>query len=345
MEQVLKTCYDCNVEKPIDCFRSRKDSLDGHRGNCKDCQDRSHLDYRATLNGCITQLLSDAKSRCRKRSGEAAQFELGRKEIENMWEKQQGLCYYSNIPMTFKDSWKVSLERLDQNLGYTKDNTVLICFEFQNQCNWSHDKITEMLSILDQNITSNFVSFEANTTRKKPEKTVLHVINGINHYHCNYCRVIKSEQEFKVGLLSMCNCCSNSSSKSFKETPRGRIKRLVDMAKTRVKRVGQSRKYMVVDINFEFLVKLYNDQKGLCAYSGLPLKFGNYDKNNWLISLERKDVFKGYEKENVCLICIEFQATDYSVVKRDKPESSLGWTKDKFQLFRESVSKPGKYIS
>ena len=92
-----------------------------------------------------------------------------------------------------------------------------------------------------------------------------------------------------------------------------------------------------MDIDFDFLVKLFNDQDGLCAYSGLPFQFNN--KENWRPSLERIDVYKGYVKTNVCLICIEFQSQDFSVVKKERPDDSTGWTKDKFKLFKDSVTK------
>lgn len=32
-----KVCSSCKVEKPLDQFWKRKDSKDGHRGECKDC--------------------------------------------------------------------------------------------------------------------------------------------------------------------------------------------------------------------------------------------------------------------------------------------------------------------
>jgi hypothetical protein len=91
------------------------------------------------------------------------------------------------------------------------------------------------------------------------------------------------------------------------------------------------------DIDFEFLVDLYNQQNGLCAYSNLPLQFGSYKENNWKISLERIDVRRGYTKDNVCLICFEFQAIDHSARYLEKPESSTGWSKEKFKLFKDSV--------
>lgn len=91
-------------------------------------------------------------------------------------------------------------------------------------------------------------------------------------------------------------------------------------------------------IDYDFLVQLFNDQNGLCAYSGLPLQFGNMHEKSWTTSLERINPLRGYVKDNVCLICLEFNAVDHSVLKGDMSEST-GWTKEKFQVFLESVKK------
>lgn len=53
-----------------------------------------------------------------------------------------------------------------------------------------------------------------------------------------------------------------------------------------------------------------------------------------MISLERKDTQIGYTKENCCLICIEFNTTDWSILKceNDDREGSSGWNKEKLKL-------------
>lgn len=62
-----KICSKCDIEKPLDEFRYRKDSKDGHRANCKTCQDQNNSKYLSTLDGCITQLLGHAKAKAAER--------------------------------------------------------------------------------------------------------------------------------------------------------------------------------------------------------------------------------------------------------------------------------------
>lgn len=53
-------------------------------------------------------------------------------DINQMMEKQNGLCYWFKIPLlpsnNNKHPQQPSLDRLDRNKGYTKDNVVLTCY-------------------------------------------------------------------------------------------------------------------------------------------------------------------------------------------------------------------------
>jgi hypothetical protein len=52
--------------------------------------------------------------------------------INELYEKQNGLCYWFNVRLlpseTKKHPQQPSIDRLDRNKGYTKDNVVLTCY-------------------------------------------------------------------------------------------------------------------------------------------------------------------------------------------------------------------------
>lgn len=79
-------------------------------------------------------------------------------------------------------------------------------------------------------------------------------------------------------------------------------------------------------MDFDFLVSLYKKQKGRCFYSNLPLIFGNSKFVNWVISLERIDPLKGYTKNNVCLICCEFNTGNKTSTCKTISKGSCGWS-------------------
>lgn len=53
-------------------------------------------------------------------------------DINEMFEKQKGLCYWFNVPLVpsecHKHPQQPSLDRIDRTKGYTKDNVVLTCY-------------------------------------------------------------------------------------------------------------------------------------------------------------------------------------------------------------------------
>ena len=58
---------------------------------------------------------------------------------------------------------------------------------------------------------------------------------------------------------------------------------------------------MDYDLDIEFLTELYNNQNGICAYSGRKMVFDINSQER--LSLDRKDSSKGYIKTNVVWCC------------------------------------------
>lgn len=52
-----------------------------------------------------------------------------------------------------------------------------------------------------------------------------------------------------------------------------------------------------IEIDFDYLLDLYNKQKGRCYYTGVKMSLDSHSKN--ALSLERKNPNIGYVKENV----------------------------------------------
>ena len=86
----------------------------------------------------------------------------------------------------------------------------------------------------------------------------------------------------------------------------------------------------ITNYTYEELLDIYLHQVGRCAYSNKLLELSG----EYMMSLERKNTSIGYTKENCCLICIEFNTTDWSIAKCDDDdrEGSSGWNKEKLKL-------------
>lgn len=67
-----------------------------------------------------------------KRKYQSLEFDITKEYIKELYLKQDGKCAISNIPMTYisgsgKHATNISIDRIDSNKGYTKDNVQLVC--------------------------------------------------------------------------------------------------------------------------------------------------------------------------------------------------------------------------
>jgi hypothetical protein len=134
-----KTCKICGETKSVDDFYKSQRGL-----KCKICtleitreykrRRRIDLDFRKSerikqkerrVRLWQNTLIHDSKFR-------GLEHSITVKDIDNMFETQNGLCYWFNIPLMpsncSKHPQQPSLDRLDRSKGYTKDNVVLCCY-------------------------------------------------------------------------------------------------------------------------------------------------------------------------------------------------------------------------
>lgn len=86
--------------------------------------------YFRTLRGKSKSLIANARLRSRFRHQEC---EIEYTDILRILLQQRGRCFYSGVPLQYTSphtDWVMSLERLDNNVGYVKENCVLIATEF-----------------------------------------------------------------------------------------------------------------------------------------------------------------------------------------------------------------------
>jgi hypothetical protein len=166
-----KKCSKCNELKSVSDFYTTQ------RGNrCKECllnvtrnyKRKKRLDPEHRKKEGLKQkerrvrlwqntLLHDSKYR-------KIEHTLTVEDINEMLEKQNGLCYWFNIPLLpynkHKHPQQPSLDRLDRNKGYTKENVVLCCYSANIGRN--ENDLETWLSFLDllkgtQNVSNNYI--------------------------------------------------------------------------------------------------------------------------------------------------------------------------------------------
>ena len=111
-------------------FFKNHQTTDGYHSWCKDCcrngNARSRQKLNSTIEGRARVFLQNAKKSAIKRQ---QPFELTVDDIVQCWQQQDKICAYSGREMTLEAGHlnTVSIERIDSAVGYTPENTILVC--------------------------------------------------------------------------------------------------------------------------------------------------------------------------------------------------------------------------
>lgn len=147
-----KTCKLCGETKSVDNFYKSQRGL-----KCKNCtlqitkdykrEKRKNLEFRK-LEGQKQKerrvrlwqntLIHDSKHRNLENT-------ITVDDVNEMFKNQNGLCYWFKVPLIPSDNKKhpqqPSLDRIDRNKGYHKDNVVLSCYSANIGRNESDEEI------------------------------------------------------------------------------------------------------------------------------------------------------------------------------------------------------------
>ena len=143
-----KTCSHCNSNKTVDCFRKNVTYKDGYQNKCKKCEYEICTDSRKAyvVKNWAKILFFHAKKHNKY------DFDIDEQFVSELYEKQNGKCFWFNVDLKpsneAKYPWQPSLDRLDREKGYTKDNVVLACYSANIGRNTS-DEATFSLFIED----------------------------------------------------------------------------------------------------------------------------------------------------------------------------------------------------
>lgn len=139
---VLRKCRCCRKIKELNEINFlKRNTENGWRGRCRVCHNKNirinqemnptelersrRWREKASKEFPLKFLLKSCKSNSKRYNNR--EFTITLDDLDNQWNKQKGICYYTNKPMLYQlgniDS--VSIDRKDSSIGYTKENIVL----------------------------------------------------------------------------------------------------------------------------------------------------------------------------------------------------------------------------
>lgn len=129
----LIICRGCDTEKSPDNFPPREKGSRYVRCLCRECEAKFSLErYRNKKSYSLEETLHRRAYQAKRRSErKGISFDITDADLIELYNKQDGKCYYSGIPMErvpkIDNYYNVSIDRIDSNVGYTRNNIVLCC--------------------------------------------------------------------------------------------------------------------------------------------------------------------------------------------------------------------------
>ena len=158
---VYLKCVRCNEEKVQSSFykHSGNTGRNGRQSYCKDCNHLIRDERRSKDNGFIKTMILSCKymgiRRSKKGRENCDDYNLTLEFILELKDKQNNRCALSGIEMIWESNsgWKkASIDRLDNDKGYTKDNVRLVAWGInQAMSNYSDDIFLEMCRAVVKN--------------------------------------------------------------------------------------------------------------------------------------------------------------------------------------------------
>jgi hypothetical protein len=159
-----KTCFTCKESSDITNFFKSSNTSDGYHSWCKKCCKKGNQISRdkanSTIEGRARVFLQNAKKAAVKRNNE---FEIEISDIVDCWNAQEQTCAYSGKLMTLEVAKpnSVSIERIDSKIGYTKNNTILVCWAINRmKSDFSFEDFFEMCKSVTKHLSDDSLNLQ-----------------------------------------------------------------------------------------------------------------------------------------------------------------------------------------
>ena len=343
----LLWCNKCLRYLPASDFYNSHILKRGKQYHCKACSAVRTTTLSFALQRLLSTCKSNAKRRARKGRDSAGVCTLTLEQLFAIYDRQRGLCYWfptKKMSLVPHSSWRMSLDRLNPDKGYTMDNCVMSCLEFNGPRTWSWQKIGRMMSL--RYSAFNLAAFDE----------ALIPTHGCQHgadrqdYDNGSCRLCVQEhaREIRAGTRSPsrkhepcthgpnrpnkkdgnCKLCGLERTARSVKQPRGFLRAmLADMTRASKKRDQTA----AMEFAFDDLVRLARMQVGKCTLTAVPQAFAAGEE--FAASPMRIDVKRGFTLDNVTFVAAEFNTTRNlrrAAVFKDNDDDS-GWTPAKIQ--------------
>lgn len=153
------TCPSCSIVFKVKPSRLARSSYVCCSMECREAylklnpRKRGGYKERTSVEKFFSEKATRLKMSARRRGKEFSNLIDG-EFLTNLWNSQGGKCFYSGVCMTFdpKDKLRlVSVDRVDNRIGYIDGNIVLCSYAFNNfKFNLTHNEILDFVKMMKE---------------------------------------------------------------------------------------------------------------------------------------------------------------------------------------------------
>jgi len=125
----VKVCTKCGQEKSLSEFHKDKYSNDGYTSNCKECRNKRSHKWRKTKIGLIKNIYKHEKECSIKRGHSLPKYTYEELEVWVLSQPNFNDLYDKWVKSNYDRMLSPSINRLDNNKGYSFDNIELVSWE------------------------------------------------------------------------------------------------------------------------------------------------------------------------------------------------------------------------
>jgi len=179
--------------------------------------------------------------------------------------------------------------------------------------NWSDEKVAELSNLFPHfgsKETGKMMGIKQAIVRNKACKMGL-VLLPKNERLCGVC---KTGYQYK-NECTLCRECDNKRREAWRQSVSGSLKHRLG-AIVSSKRSFCKKRSLPFNLTLEFLLDLYKQQNGLCAYSGRTMIIERKTKKvPDLLSIDQRNPGRGYTQDNVvlCTLLMNGAKNDFSL--------------------------------
>jgi len=346
-ELFTKFCNGCKYDCPLPNFHKNSRNKYEFSYRCRNCENNHARLYSNTVSGYILGLVSGARRRSKDRNATGRKFrgsfELTTEYITTLMSDSPFMKILPNLQLFAEvgHDWQITLDRIDDDEDYTIENTRFAPLELNGRTKWTEDKLKDVL-VLAYSEKLSEIKIESKIEEKYHRRTREYTGKLQDDEECIRCRFCGKwtwVRDMHNKDSGECKLCRLKYTYSKLATLTGKIRQLSQTCRGNAKKRSSDAKRGECDLDFDDLLEIYREQGGLCYYSGIPFQFGLYEETWWIPSAERLDVSKGYVKDNVVLVCLEFNTQDYTNNRKYESQGSGAWNKEKFKVFYKAIEE------